>query len=68
VSCNYFFYPILFVIFFKFVKYIVKCIEGIKKTTDIWNKLIKNRLDLKVKPNVLKAKLCYPYWIDSTKM
>jgi hypothetical protein len=40
------FYPMLFILPFKFVKYT----RNIRKTNDIWTKLIKKGLALKVKP------------------
>jgi hypothetical protein len=45
-----FFYPILFILPFKFVKYITKCIKKILKN-DIWNESIK-----KVWPQILNPK------------
>jgi hypothetical protein len=43
-------YPILFVLPFKFVEYIIKGVKNIKKTSDIWNKPIKESLALKLNP------------------
>jgi hypothetical protein len=49
---NWFLNPILFVLPFKFVKYITKCIKKLQQMTFGINKPLKEGLALKVKPKI----------------